>query len=375
MTTDAKSATASQVGIWKEHWQEEGDAAYLYRQIAAEESDPARRQVYGELAVLEDHHVARWAGLLHDVGIEVPFHHPSLRARLMALVGRLFGWRLLATMLVAEESREMKGYLRDAQTYSHDGASKVALDLAKESADHAERLGALLGRTGEPWHRTASGGFLRNAVYGFNDGLTANFGLVMGVLGASAPHRFILISGIAGLVADALSMGSSGFLAAKSEQEVYAHEIAVEREELRLMPDLEEQELTLLYRARGVDEQAAGRVAKEIMQDPARALQEKTQLELGIAVATMSPLREGWITGVATAVGALIPVLPFLVLPGQSAVVTSIMISMLSHFGVGAARSIFTGRNALRSGLDMFIVGLGIAILGFFVGEGISRLR
>jgi hypothetical protein len=142
----------------------------------------------------------------------------------MALVGRVFGWRLLSSMMLAEESREMKGYLRDSQVYSSPGAAKTALDLAKESAEHAERLGQMLGVSGEPWHRIESGGFLRNAVYGFNDGLTANFGLVMGVLGASVPHPFIIISGIAGLFADALSMGRSGFLAAKSEQEVYARD-------------------------------------------------------------------------------------------------------------------------------------------------------
>jgi len=293
----------------------------------------------------------------------------------MALVGQIFGWRLLSSMLLAEESREMKGYLRDAQVYTTPGAAKVALDLAKESAEHAERLGQMLGVSGEPWHRIASGGFLRNAVYGFNDGLTANFGLVMGVLGASVPHPIIIISGIAGLAADALSMGSSGFLAAKSEQEVYAHEIDVEREELRLMPDLEEAELTLLYRARGIDAEAASRVAGELMRDPDRALREKTQLELGIGTPTMSPLREGWITGLATAFGAAIPVAPFLVFSGSVAIVTSIVISMLSHFAVGAARSIFTGRNAFRSGLDMFIVGMGIAILGYFVGGAISKLR
>ncbi len=366
---------ADQISVWRDHRQDEADAAFLYRRIAEAESDPQRRQVYSELAVLEDHHVARWAGLLHEVGVEVPIHRPSFRARLMALVGQIFGWRFLASILLAEEGREMKGYLRGSREYTHAGASQVAWDLAKDSAEHAERLSQLLGVSGEPWHRTESGGFLRNAVYGFNDGLTANFGLVMGVLGASVPQNFILISGIAGLFADALSMGSSGFLAAKSEQEVFEHEIAVERDELRLMPDLEEAELTLLYRARGVDAEAARRVAGELMRDPERALQEKTQLELGIGARTMSPLREGWITGVATAFGAFIPVVPFLVFSGSVAIVTAIVISMLSHFGVGAARSIFTGRGAFRSGLDMFLVGMGIAILGYFVGENISKLR
>lgn len=375
MAQTVQIPNTEQVKLWREHWQDEVDAAFLYRKIAAAEPDVRRRTVYEELAVLEDHHVERWGEVLHDAGVEVPPDQPSLRAKLQTFVGRVFGWRLLSSMLLAEESREMKGYLRDSQIYTNMAAARVALDLAKESAQHAERLGQLLGVSGEPWHQIESGGFLRNAVYGFNDGLTANFGLVMGILGASVPHHIIIISGIAGLVADALSMGSSGYLAAKSEQEVYAHEIAVEREELRLMPDLEEAELALLYRARGIEPAAAQRAAADLMRDPKRALAEKSQLELGIAAVTMSPLREGWITGVATAFGAFIPVLPFLLLPGSTAMWISILISMLSHFGVGAARSIFTGRNVLRSGMDMFVVGLGIAVFGYLVGDRIAKLR
>src|SRR2546423_11185123 len=115
-------------------------------------------------------------------------------------------------------------------------AREVALKLAKESAAHAETLAGLAGRAAEPWHKTGSGGFLRNVVYGFNDGLTANFGLVAGVIGAAVQPHVIMISGVAGMIADALSMGSSGYLAAKSEQEVWEHEIAMEKEEIRLMP-------------------------------------------------------------------------------------------------------------------------------------------
>ncbi len=370
---ETRHATTRPLDLWKEHWQDEGDAAYLYHRIARADSDPTRAKVFADLADMEDQHVTRWEQVLRGAGIVPPPHRPSLRARIMLLVGRLLGWRLLASILLAEEGRETKGYLRGAVHYDDPTASKTAADLAKESAEHAMQLGELLGVSGEPWHRIESGGFLRNAVYGFNDGLTANFGLVMGVLGASVPHHIILVSGAAGLIADALSMGSSVFLAAKSEREVYTHEIAVEREELRLMPDLEEKELALLYQARGIGSDAARRTAREMIANPERALQEKTQLELGIGVSAMSPLREGWITGLATAVGAFIPVFPFVILRGASAIWTSFAISMLSHFGVGAARSVFTGRGAFRIGLDMFVVGLGIAVIGYLVGEWISR--
>jgi len=368
-----RNSQPQQRDLWLEHWRDEVDAAFLYRRIAAAETDAKRSKVFGDLAQVEDHHVVRWEQVLRGAGAAVPPLRPSLRARIIALIGRLLGWRLLASILLAEEGRETKGYLRGALHYDDPNASRTAGELAKESAEHAMQLGELLGVSGEPWHRIESGGFLRNAVYGFNDSLTANFGLVMGVLGASVPHHIVLVSGAAGLIADSLSMGSSGFLAAKSEREVYTHEIAVEREELHLMPDLEEAELALIYQTRGMGSDAARRAAKEVMANPEHALQEKTQLELGIGEASMSPLREGWITGLATAVGAFIPVFPFIVLRGMPAIMLSFAISMLSHFGVGAARSVFTGRGAFRSGLDMFVVGLGIAVIGYLVGEWIAR--
>jgi VIT1/CCC1 family predicted Fe2+/Mn2+ transporter len=363
----------SKVRAWREHWQDEADAAYLYRTIAQVERDPQRARAFRALAEVEDKHAARWAELLREAGVDVPPYRPSGRARLLAWAGRL-GPGFLVQSLLREEAREVKTYLMEAHRAPGEGAAGLARALARESAEHAGRLGELLGTDGEPWHRIASGGFLRNAVYGFNDGLTANFGLVMGVLGASVPPRVVLLSGIAGLIADALSMGSSGFLAAKSEQEVYAHEIAVEREEIRLMPDLEEEELALLYQSRGIGPEVARQLARDIMSRPDQALREKTHMELGIGELEISPLREGWITGLSTAVGAFIPVLPFLVLPGPVAAWTSFAISMLSHFAVGAARSVFTGRGPIRSGIDMFLVGLGVAVVGYMVGDRIAHV-
>jgi VIT1/CCC1 family predicted Fe2+/Mn2+ transporter len=196
---------------------------------------------------------------------------------------------------------------------------------------------------------------------------------VAGVIGAAVAPHVILVSGIAGMIADALSMGASGYLAAKSEQEVYAHEIAMEKEEIRLMPEVEQEELALLYQAKGVDPRTARRMSEEVMRDPQRALGEQVREELKIGEAHATPLREGWLTGTATAVGAFIPVAPFLVFDGRLAVWVSFVIAMASHFIVGGARSLFTGRGMLRSGFDMFVVGLGVAAVGYFVGELIAK--
>ena len=198
--------------------------------------------------------------------------------------------------------------------------------------------------------------------------------LVTSVIGASVAPHIVLISGVAGTIADALSMGSSGYLAAKSEQEVYAHEIALEREEIRMMPEVEEEELALVYEAKGIEPARARQMAAQVMQDPVRALEEKVREELKIGEAHTTPLSEGWITGSATAVGAFLPVAPFLVLDGRAAIWTSFAVAMLSHFAVGAARSVFTGRGMLRSGMDMFIVGVGVAAVGYVVGDVIAKL-
>ena len=359
---------------WLHHWQDEADAAFLYLALAGQESDPHRKDIYIKLAGVEERHVQMWSALLAENGYKVDRAEPSFNARLRAWFGRRFGTRYLLPLLLREEGQEVKGYLNLHKASSQADAQEVSLQLAKESAAHAGTLADLAGKSSEPWHKTGSGGFLRNVVYGFNDGLTANFGLVAGVIGAAVQPHVIMISGVAGMIADALSMGSSGYLAAKSEQEVYEHEIAMEKEEIALMPEVEMDEMALQYEAKGVDPRTARRMAEEVMRDPARALGEQVREELKIGEAHATPFREGWITGVATAVGAFIPVFPFLVFEGRVAIWVAFTIAMLSHFAVGAARSFFTGRGVFRSGVDMFVVGVGVAAVGYLVGDLISKV-
>jgi vacuolar iron transporter family protein len=370
-------ATPDALDDFEHHLGDEADAAYLYRALARAESDERRRDIYERLAAVEDRHVAIWSDLLARQGRPPRSHRPSVRARVLAWMGTRFGSGFLLPILLAEEGREVKGYLDLHRSTAAGAPGKgEALTLARESAEHATTLADIAGRPGEPWHRTRSGGYLRNVVYGFNDGLTANFGLVAGVIGATAlqQHHMVIVAGVAGLIADALSMGSSGYLAAKSEQEVYAHEIAMERDEIALMPEVERDELALIYEAKGLDAAEAHSLATRVMADPERMLGEKVQEELGISGAAMSPLREGWVTGVATAVGALIPVFPFFVSSGATAIILAFGVAMLSHFLVGAARSIFTGRSVFRSGLDMFVVGLGVAVVAYLVGEWVAGI-
>src|SRR5712671_5771943 len=191
---------AIDVHAFEHHWQDEADAAYLYRLLAAAEPDPKKKDIYARLADVEDRHVVVWSELLAAHGPPPAKFRPSGRARLLATLGRWFGPSFLLPMLLEEEGREVKAYL-DMHRQTPRGApgGPESLLLARESADHATTLGQIAGKGAEPWHRTSSGGFLRNVVYGFNDGLTANFGLVAGVIGAATinQHQSVVVAGVA----------------------------------------------------------------------------------------------------------------------------------------------------------------------------------
>jgi VIT1/CCC1 family predicted Fe2+/Mn2+ transporter len=362
MTTAVEIERKPDLRTFQEHWQDESDASYLYGILAQLEPDQKRANVFGKLRDIEVEHARIWADLLASHGQPPGTFRPSTRARIMAMLGRRFGPSSLVSLLLREEGREVREYLTmHRETAPQTAGRAEALQLAKESAEHATELAHLAGVTeeGEPWHRVESGGFLRNVVYGFT---------------ATQQHEAVVVAGVAGVIADALSMGSSGYLAAKSELEVHAHEIAMERDEIAYMPELERDELALIYETKGMDPAHARALADEALKDPERMLQEKVQAELGIGTPTSSPMREAWITGVATAVGALLPVFPFFVLRGTPAIVTAFMVAMAMHFLVGAARSVFTGRGLVRSGIDMFVVGLGVAVVGYFAGDWVAGM-
>lgn len=369
MTVNKKTAA-----IWIKHLQDEVDAAFLYRTLVALIKDEKEKDIYNQLAIIEDKHIAIWLEQMKLYDFKLAELKPSIKARFLAWYSRKFGTVMLSKLQLREEANEVKSYMGLYRSSNVSSTKNIALKLAKDSANHAGTLMNTFGIKGEPWHSSESGGLLRNIVYGFNDGLTANFGLIAGMIGAASAPHIILISGIAGIVADSLSMGSSGYLAAVSQKEVFDYERNMEKEEIRLMPELEAEEMAIIYEAKGMSKIEAKALANEIIKNPEQALDESVRDELGIVEAGGSPLKEGWITGTATAVGAFIPVLPFLFLTGTKAIWTSFLLAMITHFGVGAARSFFTGRSIFRSGFDMFVVGFGVAAAGYFIGEWIMKL-
>jgi len=353
---------------WTDYYRDEMDAAWLYRVLASHERDPARKAIFERLVIVEDAHVARWKTLFDAQGSPLPAFAPSFHSRALAWAGRVFGSSAVLPIIVRQETREVASYLRLARHSRQKSTHDAAMAIASESAEHAQRLSESMGREGEPWHATVGSGYLRSVVYGFNDGLTANFGLVAGVVGASVEPRVLIVTGVAGALADALSMGASGYLAAKSEAEMAARQVAMEKVEIRLMPDIEERELAIILEAKGLAPDRAAETAKAMMGDPKLALETKVQEELGITPPAVTPLSDGLVTGSATAVGALIPLVPFFTMDARTAIWVSLTVAMLAHFAIGAARSIFTGRGMWTSGRDMFLVGFGVAAAGYLIG-------
>jgi VIT1/CCC1 family predicted Fe2+/Mn2+ transporter len=356
----------------QDNWQREVDSGYLYRKLSRLAQTARVRDALAEMAEQEDEHAQLWAEQMEKSHPHGRKPQPDLRVHLTLLMARMFGAESVLGLLVNDEVTDIVTYASQARQTDF---RPLFQGVLSDETDHARRLAALNNPGGaaneEPWHHGAeTGGWLRDVVYGFNDGLTANFGLVMGVVGAAVNDQTLLLAGFAGLLADALSMAASGFLAARSEQEVHAHELALEEAELRLMPEAEKNELAGFYMDMGLTKDEAHTVADRLMQKPQAALTQLSREELGIDPNVQSnPLQEGIRTGIATGLGAVIPILPFLFLSGAAAVWTGVGISMLAHWLVGASRAVFTGRPALRSGFEMFAVGMGVALVTFLLGK------
>jgi VIT1/CCC1 family predicted Fe2+/Mn2+ transporter len=343
-----------------EHWQDESDAAFIYENLARRLDGDDRRAL--ERLAREEHGHREY--FERRLG-ERPAYRPSAGARRTLTLARLVGPKFVLTLLRQQEGREVKRFLDEARAGQYDeGLAR----LARESAAHAQLLGRLTGARGDPWHHNETGGMLRNVVYGFNDGLTANFGLIAGVIGAAVSRELVLLTGISGLVASAFSMGASGYLAAQSQREVDQNEVNTQRAELLLWPEREEEYLASSFEEKGLTREEARTAAHRVMSDPEIALRELSREKLGIGEGGDTPLREGFITGLATVFGALVPIVPFFFTGGALAGWTAFAVAMIAHFLVGAARATFTGRGWFRSGWDMFVVGLGVAAAGYAVG-------
>jgi vacuolar iron transporter family protein len=357
---------------WRANLADELDSAALYRKLAEVEEDERLAGVYLRLAEAEERHAEFWRGRLRDAGEAVPAHRVGWRTRMLGwLAGRVGAGFVLPTIDAMEQA--------DAGSYDRQPEAEGTALPAQERS-HARLLREISGGGGglqgpsvarlEGRHRAASGNSLRAAVLGANDGLLSNFSLVMGVAGAQLGHSEILITGLAGLVAGAGSMAMGEWISVMNARELFSRQIGIEREELEAIPEEEREELVLIYQAKGLSEQEAGDLADRLMSTPAQALDTLSREELGIDPEELggSATAAAGTSFVLFAIGATVPILPFLFLGGTLAIVISAVLSATALFGIGALITLMTGRGVLFSGTRQVLVGLAAAALTFALG-------
>lgn len=328
-----------------ESWREEKQSAWLYRELAACEPDPRIAGLFSALATAADRQAETW-----QPGAAPPPFAPSSRARLAARLARRLGPRRVRPMLAALKVRGLSVY--DART--PDG------HLMPTSVGVSERR-----------HKGYGGGNLRASVFGVNDGLVSNASLIMGVAGAGASAASVVTAGVAGLLAGALSMAAGEYISMRSQREMFEYQIGLERDELAEYPEEEAEELALIYAARGMDLEQARGITRELVKNPEAALDALAREELGLNPDDLgSPWGAAIFSFLAFAAGAVLPLVPFLLgLPLGRAVTVAAVVAGIALFGVGAALSLFTGRNAWRGGLRMVLIGSGAGVVTWIIGS------
>jgi vacuolar iron transporter family protein len=361
----------------------ERDAILLYDALAEIEKDPHRASAFRRIAGNERRHADIWARKLEDGGTTVPPPptRPRLRVAIIVLLARLFGTRAVSDLVTALEGDEEDIY--EAQSSPEVDA------IAADEREHAEIWRQLkLGKTPgvsdeiasrERWHRSGRSGTLRAVIFGVSDGLVSNLALVMGVAGAAntaaagGNGQFIILAGIAGLLAGAFSMAAGEYISMQSQRELFERQIALERAELQAMPEEEQAEMAALYRAKGFPPDEADAIAARLFENPERALDTLIREELGLDPSELgSPVGAAAGSFVAFAIGASVPVVPYLLASGQAAFVASIALSLVALFTVGAAVSLLTGRGFLFSGVRQVLIGAAAAVVTFAVGSVIG---
>lgn len=371
-----------------ENWREEVRATAVYSRLAWREEHPDRRAILEELAQTEKNHATQWATQLKALGSGVPESQSVILSTADELSLRFAPMDLLIANQEADERRMSQEHL---EPLGRGDLDAIRAAIADEDSKHADTLARLalevgLGAEGravtqgaldrilqkETWH-SHSGGWISGAIYGVNDGLAAVFGIVSGTAAAFSAttqgSHIVLVAGLAGAIASALSMGCGAYLAMKSEAEVHDAHVYGERQELTEDPEGELRELELMYQLKGLSKSEARLVADRVSQDPRVMLKTMLHEEMELTEAAAGdPTKSALAAAVSTAAGAIIPVVPFFFLTGVSAIATAAVVSIVAHFVVGATKSLVTLRTWWASGLEMTVAGVIVGIATYGAG-------
>jgi VIT1/CCC1 family predicted Fe2+/Mn2+ transporter/rubrerythrin len=366
------------------NWQAEMEGHHTYRTLADRDSDPVRAQVLRHLSAAELEHAALWAERIRELGGPEPVYKGGPGGEADSLANRAGGIRMALRRLEIEESRDIARYGEQLKALGDEGSIAILEHVIEDEKDHYRELGSLLrghyhAPAGSPkidpravldellakrnQGRKQPGSWIGDAIYGVNDGLGAIFGIVSGVSGATLGNpaqtsHYVLLAGLSGMIASALSMGSGAYLAAKSEREIYLAEVEREREAIRMNGPEARELLALYYQVKGLPEEDAVHMVGHIAKDPEQLLRALVSERLGASEEALSNPAVSALSGaLSTAVGAIIPVIPFFFMQGIPAVITAAIVSLIAHFAVGAAKSLITVRSWWSSGMEMTIVG------------------
>jgi VIT1/CCC1 family predicted Fe2+/Mn2+ transporter/rubrerythrin len=365
------------------NWALEMDGTAMYRALADREKIPERKTIFQKLADVERKHSEQWAGRLHNLGAAPPATHSGM-AHATRISDTPGGMREVILAIEEEERRDVNTYLRQMRQVNDDETAAILRDVILDEFAHAHTLRRLYAESSPRpaldylarRQRQGTGSWIGDAVYGVNDGLGAIFGIVSGVSGATLGNsKFVLLAGLAGMVASALSMGSGAYLAAKSEREIYEAELQRERTALEANPEEAREELAVFYQLKGVPEEAARKMADSLAANPEQFLRTMAAEKLNLTEeALSSPVRSAVSGSVSTAVGAFVPIIPFFFMSGYPAVIAAAAVSLAAHFAVGAAKSLVTVRSWWSSGWEMTVVGAIEGVVTYLIGLGLGRI-
>ncbi len=385
-TTDVDSEVRERL---LQAWRGEIVAGRMYEEIAARmperEADILRR-----MAAAEGSHRERLEARMTELGIAIPSRDTVRLSPWMRLQARIAPVdRLLAAREAAEDEEVddlykrstgdpltdelLRGIRREERAHSRTvneiraGSADGGAEAGPPAPPHPAqvKLDKIIGR--EKWHRSG-GGWISGAIYGANDGLAAVFGIVAGVSGATGGSSFVLTAGVSAAVASSLSMATGAFLAERSEAEVAAANLERERQEIAEHPEEEQEELSLFYQLKGIDQETADAMASQLAKKPDAMLRALAAEEFGITGDRGDPAQAALAAGVSTGLGAIVPVIPFVFTTGTVAIVTAAIISLIAHFLVGAAKSLVTLRSWWSAGLEMTLAGVIVGGATYLVG-------
>jgi VIT1/CCC1 family predicted Fe2+/Mn2+ transporter/bacterioferritin (cytochrome b1) len=392
------SSTRKILEALSENWQAEMRGFHTYNAFSERDSDPIRKRILRNLAEAEARHAALWGKRIRELGGALPQYDGKASGDADTLANRVGGPGMAMRRLELDESRDIAKYGKQLEELGDQPSVAILHQVIEDEQEHYRELGDLIRNhypaaavaevKADPKSviaellakRSNSGrqaaGWIGDAIYGVNDGLGAIFGIVSGVSGATLGNaHYVLLAGIAGMVASALSMGSGAYLAAKSEGEIYEAELEREREAIKMNGVEARELLSLYYQVKGLPQEDADRVVEHISKNPDQMLRALAAERLNSTEEALSnPMTSAFSGALSTAVGAFVPIIPFFFWSGYPAVIFSAVISLAAHFAVGAAKSLITVRSWWGSGFEMTAVGAVEGIVTYVIGIGLGRI-